>query len=196
MAAVTAAVVATAGTVYAADQSKKASRDQTRALERSQDTTNRLAAQSADEAKNLFARGKQSQNEGYQHAINLLTGTMPQQANLINQGNVNAQQTLLGGGQGFMDALLGHTTNPYSYLQASQPQEIDFSFFDNFTTQPGPVVSQADLVNQSPTPFVRNASELGGGFSNGLGGRVGSLNRNRVPNLTGSFTGNYGNRSF
>ena len=139
----TAAAVTAAGTAYAANKSSKASKQQTQALEKSQDITRQATKEARADAINLFDRGLQQQAEGFNRSINLLSGGLQPQANMMNQGNLNAQNTLLSGGQGYMNAILGNSANPYAGLSAQQVTP-DFSYLTNFVDQ------QSQIANPPP----------------------------------------------
>lgn len=149
MAAVTSAVVVAAGTAYAANKSSKASKAQTDALKDSQGITQQATGQARGDAIDLFNRGLQSQNQGFDRSIGLLAGGLQPQADMMNQGNMNAQQTLLGGGQGFMNSILGQGGDPYASLQAQQITP-NFSYLTDYVQQQRDIDAQANQPTVGP----------------------------------------------
>ncbi len=184
MGAITAAVVTAAGAAYSANQSKKAAKDQIRANEKAMDTTNRMASQARGDAQRLFDEGKQSQRMGYQGAVDLLSGGMTPQANMMNQGNMAAQQNLLAGGRGFQSAILGTGGDPYAGLQTSQVQP-DFSFLNNYVQQ-NPIYQQ---------PGVQQATTAPNPFNTWRGNQAAANANLNIGNILGGYVGGGMNRS-
>lgn len=150
MAVITAAAVTAAGTAYAANKSSKAAKAQINANKDAQDITRQAAREAKGEAKELFDRGLQRQAQGFSQSRDLLAGGLMPQANMMNQGNLNAQNTLLGGGQGFMSAILGSGGDPYANLQAQQVTP-DFSYLTDFVQQQNEAAAQQpEQPNISP----------------------------------------------
>lgn len=152
MAVITAAAVTAAGTAYAANKSSKAAKAQINANKDAQDITRQAAREAKGEAVELFDRGLQRQAQGFGQSIDLLAGGMQPQADMMNQGNLNAQNTLLGGGQGFMSAILGSGGDPYANLQAQQVTP-DFSYLANFVQQQNQM-QQPQQQEQTPNPNI------------------------------------------
>ena len=90
-----------------------------------------IIKQGTQEARNdifrLFPQAQQYGQQGFQSALDVFGQTLPQQANLLQGGNVAAQQQLLAGQPQFMNAILGNQVD-MSGLQPYQSQPIDFGF--------------------------------------------------------------------
>jgi len=99
----------------------------------------------------LWPGAMDSANQGYQSALDMFNQSIPQQASVFQQGNMNAQQTLQGGLDPYMAALMGNPIN----TGAMQPRGVnaDFGWIPDKTPQ-GP--SPADLLGggqpQAQTP--------------------------------------------
>lgn len=64
-------------------------------------------AQARDDAFELQPHADDARNAGYQSAIDMLTGAMPAQIDILGDGNVSAQETLIHGLRGQQNAILG-----------------------------------------------------------------------------------------
>ena len=175
MGVITGAVVTAAGTAYAANKASKASQAQTNALRESQEITRDAASEARRDAVNLFDRGLERQAQGFTQSRDLLSGGLQPQANMLNQGNLNAQNTLLSGGQGYMDAILGQGGNPYAGLQAKQVAP-DFSYLTDYVAQQNQLAqqpveqqAQAQLPPQNITPFQAISQAMSQNGRTGLG---------------------------
>lgn len=100
-------------------------------------------AQAEASAKELFGRAQDTRRQGAQGALDVLQQTIPQQAQLLQQGNVGAQQAQLVGLPQVLAALQGGEIN----LDALQPQTISFN--PGFTQQQLPA-APAPLSTAQP----------------------------------------------
>lgn len=95
---------------------KDAAKQQTRALEQAQDYTREATQQARGDIMDLFPQAQAASNAGYQQALNMFGQAAPQQMQMAQQGNQNAQATLLAGLPQMNNALLGMPVD-YSALQ-------------------------------------------------------------------------------
>lgn len=143
---------------------KDAAKQQTRALEEAQAITREGIEQARGEIMGLFPTAQQNMLTGASSALDVFNQTAPQQMQLAQQGNVNAQQALLAGLPQMQNALLGNAID-YSGLQAQQQTlpQMNYSMpqFDMGQQAQQPNVSQPQ--NQVDTQAIM--SMLGGGGS-------------------------------
>lgn len=71
----------------------------------------KLANQSASAAQSLFGAADQNRNTTLQQALSLIGGTIPQRLGAQQQGNVGAQNQLIGGLPMIQAALMGQPIN-------------------------------------------------------------------------------------
>lgn len=130
-------------------------------LQQQDNTANRalfqdLATQSGDAAKSLFGAADTNRNMSLQQILELLGGTIPQQLSAQQQGNMGAQQQLIGGLPMIQAALMGQPVN----MAALQPTKINYGTswaqqkLPNFTTS-------GQALAKPPQPDL--SSLLGGG---------------------------------
>lgn len=101
---------------------KDAAKQQVSALEDAQDITKQAVAQARGDVMDLFPQAQQSNLAGYQAALDAFNQSAPQQMQMAQQGNQNAQATLLAGLPQMNNALLGA---PVDY-SALQPQSVSY----------------------------------------------------------------------
>lgn len=99
---------------------KDAGRRNKRELEKSQELIAKQTAIAREDATKLFGGAQDSARAGYQGALDVFGQTLPEQARLFQQGNVGAQQQVIGGLPQIQAALLGQPVN----MQAFQPTQI------------------------------------------------------------------------
>ena len=92
----------------------------------------KLAKQARGDVTGIFPGVRQSAQEGFQGALDLMGQTVPQQAALFQGGNVAAQNTLLAGLPQQNNAILG---NPID-LSGLQPTQLAYN--TDFTQQQRP----------------------------------------------------------
>ena len=95
------AALVAAGTIYAADKSndaaKNASRSQRDQNQQERDFILQQTGQARDDVNRIYDAQAQNTMMGGQSAFNILSGALPQQAGLFNQGQNNAMSAILGG---------------------------------------------------------------------------------------------------
>jgi hypothetical protein len=93
--------IAAAGTAYAAKKSNDASKDASKAQAgqnaEERDFILQQTSQARDDANQIFGMQAQNSRMGGQAALDILRGSLPQQAGLFNQGQNNAMAAILGG---------------------------------------------------------------------------------------------------
>lgn len=133
---------------------KDAAKQQTKALEEAQNITQQAVSQARSEIMDLFPQAQQSNLAGYQSALDLFNTSAPQQMQMAQQGNQNAQATLLAGLPQMNNALLGapidysalqvrNTTYNPSALNAQLPAQLQ-----NILTPPQTAQTQQPTHNE------------------------------------------------
>lgn len=130
----TAAIVGTAilGAVMSERASSKAAKSQRRGIESAEDAAREATRAAQAQAIPLFASAQNNALMGFQGALDTLGSTIPGQANVMQQGNVAAQQQLLAGLPQFQNATLGNQVD-FSQLQPTVLDMPDFSAISNVT---------------------------------------------------------------
>lgn len=142
---------------------KEASKQQTAALEEAQALTQEGVAQARSDINQLFPMAQQNILSGATGAMDVFNQTAPQQMQLAQQGNVNAQQALLAGLPQMQNALLGNSID-YSGMQAQQQALPQFNYsMPQFQMQEQQAQEQPQQ-QQVDTQAIMNALS-GGGFS-------------------------------
>lgn len=142
---------------------KDAAKQQTRALEEAQAITREGIEQARGDVMNLFPMAQENLLAGSTGAMNVFNQAAPQQMQLAQQGNVNAQRALLAGLPQMQNALLGNAID-YSGLQAQQQALPSM----NFTMPQFEMVQQDQQATQQPQQQVDTQAimgMLGGGGS-------------------------------
>jgi hypothetical protein len=85
----------------------------------SQELNLRQNDQSRQFIQQQMNQGRQDLNQGFGGAYNMLSGSIPQQMQTFQQGNVAAQNYLLGGMPAFQASIMG---GPMNYGQQFRPQ--------------------------------------------------------------------------
>ena len=99
---------------------------------------------------NLFPQASQMLGGGYRDAFNLMQQATPAQMQMAQQGNVNAQQTLLNSLPQMQNAILGGAID-YSALGGPQSVNVDTSFLQNAQAPTGQLDFSQLLGGQAPT---------------------------------------------
>lgn len=100
--------------------------------------------------------------EGFQGGLDVFSGAIPAQIDVMQQGNVGSQQALIGGLPQFQNAILG-TGVDFSQMQPFQVQTPDLSFLQRQLPQQvsmeevGPIVTTPSVGND-----FNNPSDFGG----------------------------------
>jgi hypothetical protein len=93
--------IAAAGTAYAANRSNKASKEASKAQAgqnaEERDFILQQTSQARDDVNRLYGMQADNSMMGGQAALDILRGSLPQQAGLFNQGQNNAMSAILGG---------------------------------------------------------------------------------------------------
>ncbi len=110
----------------------------------------------------LFPSAQRVGAEGFQGALNVIAGGIPEQLAAFQGGNVGAQQTLGQTLPQIQNAILGLPVNQAAF---QQPQTIspNLSFLENLSV---PTVSP---LNLTPTPQQPTTGGIGGGILGQLG---------------------------
>ena len=104
-----------------------------------------LANKSAGAAQSLFGAADTNRNASLQQALSLLGGTIPQQLQAQQQGNVGAQRQLSAGLPQIQAALMGRPVNMASF------QPTTFAYKTDFANQTLPqFTSSAQALTPSP----------------------------------------------
>ena len=141
--------------------SKKASKAQGKASDASLAYTKEAADQARGDLFKLYPAAQDNARAGFQGAMDIFGQTVPQQGNLIQQGNVGAQQQLLAGLGQSRNALLGGQFDP------SQLQPVTLNANYDFASQQLPQLIDPYAASNNPTqgPLLdpqRDAFLLGG----------------------------------
>lgn len=180
MGAWAAAAAAVIGAVQNRNSSRRAERAQRQGQEGALDAASQATEQARSDAIPLFQDAQQNALQGFEAALGLQGQVSPAQINAFQQGNQNAQNTLLAGMPQFQNAILGNQVD-LSGLQQS-PINIDQSIFNQQV--PDFTSIQESLNPQQPTtpqpqqtpfagipnlpPSFPNGTFLGGVGGNGI----------------------------
>ena len=108
------------GTDDSAQKSQEAQNQQVLALQA------KLAAQARGDIMDIFPGVRQSAQEGFQGALDIYGQSMPQQARLVQEGNIAAQNTLLAGLPQQNAAILGQRVDLSGLAPTRQSYSTDF----------------------------------------------------------------------
>jgi len=191
MAAITTAVVGTGLAIKGSRDQKKASKkalqSQEKQVSENRDFISKSQTQARADVQRIFPEAQQQRQLGFQGALDVFGETIPQQLGVFQQGNLAAQQALLGGLPQIQNAILGR---PVDFSQF-QPQQLRFD--SSFAQQQLPDFQalQAPVAPpQTPEP------NIGVDPGNLLGG--GSINLGRGPAIQrffGQGGGRFANRT-
>lgn len=112
---------------------KEAAKEQTKALNQAIQTQERATAEAKAEIRPAFDQARLATLQRAAQAADMLAGGFAPGLDVMQQGNLNAQQTIMGGGQNAMAAILGGQINPNAYA----PQGIDFNPTDFLSSLQG-----------------------------------------------------------
>jgi len=115
-----------------------------------------MQEQSRADLMNLFPGAFDNMNMGYQSTLDMLNQSLPMQASTFQQGNMNAQNTLLNGMDPYMAALMG---NPID-MSGLQARGVDYNF-DWIPQQLPQYQSPAQLLG-GENPYAQGATGVGG----------------------------------
>lgn len=150
---------------------KDAAKQQTRAFEQAQEITNQFAEQARGDVMSLFPQAQQTNLAGYQGALDVFNQSAPQQMQMAQQGNQNAQAALLAGLPQMNNAILGA---PIDY-SALQPQSVSYDqslFNQQLPAQLQSILTPPQQEGQQVTTNVAGNQDYAGAISpfNFLGG--------------------------
>lgn len=107
-----------------------------------------LATQSGDQAKSLYGAADTNRNLSLQQILGMLGGSIPEQISVQQQGNMGAQQQLIGGLPMIQAALMGQPIN----MAALQPTRINANTSWAQQRLPQFTTSQQALDRGQPPP--------------------------------------------
>lgn len=165
---------------------KKAAKATQKGIEKGIDTTKASVQQARGDINRLFPQAEQNLTQGFQGALDVFRDTTPQQSDIFQQGNINAQQSLLAGLPQIQNALLGGNVD-LSGLQPSQQIQPDFGFLSQFINpQPEPEIT--DPLAGQPQFGINNPFQ-------GVNGTAPTFNPNNNQELMARFNlSNFGGR--
>jgi len=117
------------GAVSSNVASNRASSASDRASSTAATLTREGTAQARSDLLSLFPDAIQSGQQGFQAAANVFRDVVPQQSDIFQRGNINAQNTLLAGLPQQQNAILGGNVN-FGALQPTTQFQPDFSFLN------------------------------------------------------------------
>lgn len=181
MAAITAAAIAAGGVLGAAKLSSNASKAASKAASKGQASalgaSGSAAAQAAGDVNRLFGTAADARNQGFQRAIDFTAGSIPQQIEPFQQGNLAAQQQLGQGLQQQQNALFGGPVDlsGFQARQIGQPQDFALNIPQAQPQASSPVVGSGfrnQFVPNQPPQNIFGPNSFPFGFSNAFGGNV------------------------
>lgn len=141
---------------------KKASEAAERESRKARQATEAGADEAIGAVNALFPGAQASAQQGYQNALDILSGAMPLQTQAFQQGNVGAQEAILAGLPQIQNAILGR---PVDFSQM-QPRTVNFdaaSFLagvPNLQAQAAQRITPTLNVNPS-APSFQSAQQIG-----------------------------------
>lgn len=140
-------------------------------------------AEARADVQRLFPQAQQVATEGFQGALDVIGGGIPQQLAAFQQGNVGAQQVTAQTLPQIQNAILGLPVNQAAFA----PQEIttDLSFLQNLTV---PTIQPQVPPPNPPVNGIPGGGFGGipvGGFGGGFGG-IPNLNFSGIPGVDSS----------
>lgn len=168
---------------------QRASRSQQRSLQQAQAQIAQQTNVARQEAGRLFEGAQESQRAGFQGALDVFGETIPEQARLFGEGNVAAQQQLIGGLPQIQRALLGQPVDFGGFQPTQLTPDLGFAQqtlpevapITETVTPPGTLSAQAQNIHPQ-------AQRVLDAFNRGRLSRAQALNRLQVGNAPG--TGN------
>jgi hypothetical protein len=115
-----------------------------------------MQEQSRQDIMKLFPGAFDNMNMGYQSALDMLNQSLPMQASTFQQGNMNAQNTLLNGMDPYMAALMG---NPID-MSGLQARGVDYNF--DWIPQQLPQYQSPGQLLSGDNPYAQGATSGGG----------------------------------
>lgn len=124
-----------------------------------------LGTQSQDQATALYGAADQNRGITLNQILGLLGGTIPQQLSARQQGNVGAQNQLIGGLPMIQDAIMGRPVN----MASLQPTRINYNTDFARQTAPQFVTTEQALARvpaRQAAPQPDLSAMLGGNYFN------------------------------
>ena len=165
-----AAGAAVIGAVSGRNSSRRAANAQTAGQDAALSAVERGAQEARDSAIPLFQDAQQNALQGFGSALDLQNQISPAQISAFQQGNQNAQSSLLAGLPQFQNAILGGNIDMSALQQG--PIQVDQNLFNQ---QLPDFTSINQSLNPEPPPQQPTTGFPGGGFP-GVGGFGGSGN--------------------
>lgn len=139
------------------DSGKSGQQSQKRENEKNRDFIRAATKTARADIDRIFPQVQSQRLEGFQGAQNVLAQGIPQQFDVFQQGNIQAQQTAGAAPQQVQNALLGLPVD-FGFLQPGQAQQADFSFLNQplagQPTQEELAQQQALAAQQAQQPQV------------------------------------------
>lgn len=137
---------------------KKAGKAEVKAFEQGQQLVRQGQQQARSDIQGIFPQAQQSLLQGFQGALDVFGQSVPAQADVFQQGNLVAQQSVARGLPQFQNAILGQPVD-FNQFQPQQIQAPDLSFLQ----QQLPQLAQLQQAEQqgfgpqapAPNPFDR-----------------------------------------
>jgi hypothetical protein len=156
-----------------AHSNSQAAKAQARASQSAAGEVKDATTQARDDLFKLFPASQDALSTGYKGAADMYGQSVPQQANIFQQGNVAAQQQILAGMPQFQNAILGGQVD-YSQFQPTELQQPDFNFLQNQEfTAPEPFNPNYGMTDEQiqhatatqPQPYVYDPNAMGPNLS-------------------------------
>ena len=166
---------------------KKAGKAEKKALEAGQERIAKQSDIARTENIRLFGGAQESQRGGFQAALDVFGLSVPEQARLFGEGNVAAQQQLIGGLPQIQAALLGQPVD-FSQFQPTQlTPELGFTQAQlPQTASIADVITPEGTLSVSAQNITPQAQRIIDAFSRGSLNRDQALNRLLKGNAPGS----------
>lgn len=175
---------------FTGSTARDAAREQVKSAEQSQELIKEGVGQARDDVNRIFPEARQAQGQGFQNALDIFSQTLPQQADLYQQGNVGAQQALLSGLPQMNNAILGNAID-YSAMQPQQlGYNMDFSQGNQAVGYMTPEQQSAQIQMQTATQPQRTPPYVYGGSQPSWPNE--GIFRNPVASTGASMFGGYG----
>ena len=181
---------------------KSAQKAQEKANANTQDYIERQAGQAREDVMGMFPESQAMRQAGFQQALDVLGGSIPEQARLFNQGSVGAQQALISGMNPFQQAILGQQIDTSGFQPVSM--QADTSWIPSALAKPQAPIEQQPIEQQpawqSPSGGMpmwqdpNNSGVFGGEMPQGLQDRLAMLGGNFNQRASGGWNGTLLNR--
>lgn len=154
------------GAISSRNSAKKAARAQEQSTGASMRFTREATEQARGDVQRMFPKAQESSRAGFQSALDVFNQSVPQQAQLFQQGNIGAQQALTAGLPQQISALLGGPVD-ISGIQPVQLQQPDMGYAKQMLRLPDALEAVKPKASL-PIGFYRGISGGGpiGGFNN------------------------------